>query len=354
MKIRIQNKKLLLALIGGLVVIIVMLCSFLYYQVSLQPVTGESDIVDFEVVEGDSVSSVIDRLSQEDMIKNATVAKLYARMHGLNAVKAGHFQIDRAWDTGDILAYMNEAQNASAKQISVTIIEGMWAKDIAAEMEKKLNVKAADLLALWNDEAYLRTLIDRYEFLDDSILNEQTRVRLEGYLYPETYRFNVDATKEEITETFLNQFANVYKDLKPDIKADGRSVHDIITLASLVQYEAKTKEDMGMIAQVFANRLAVDMKLESSVTICYALYEEYENALDCEVNSDIDSPYNTYLHSGLPIGPILNPGADAINAVLHPTDNDYLYFMADIYGDGKVYYAKTLAEHEANVERYLR
>lgn len=354
MKKTIQNKKVLISLIGAVSLLIILLSGFLFYQMNLQPVGDHSEIVEFEVAEGDSASAVIDRLSDEELIKNAMIAKLYARFNGLTDIKAGHFQLDRSWDTGEILSYMNESANASGKQIRITVIEGMWAKDIAAEVEKKLHIKAADLLALWNDEAYLKTLIDRYEFLDDSILNEQTRVRLEGYLYPDTYSFEADATKEEITETLLNQFANVYQDLKADITKDGRSVHDIITLASLVQYEAKTVEDMGMIAQVFKNRLAIDMKLQSSVTICYALYEEYENAIDCEVNSDIDSPYNTYLHNGLPIGPILNPGADAIKAVLHPTDNDYLYFMADIYGDGKVYYAKTLEEHEANVNRYLR
>lgn len=354
MKKTIQNKKILVALISTLTVIILFLCAFLYYQVSLQPTSSKSEMVDFEVVEGDSASAVIERLADESIIKNATAAKLYARFNGLTDIKAGHFQLDRSWDTGELLSYMNESKNASGKQIRITVIEGMWAKDIAAEVEKKLGIQAADLLKLWNDETYLRSLIDRYEFLDDSILNDQTRVRLEGYLYPETYSFEADATKEEVTETFLNQFANVYHNLKADIAKDGRSVHDIITLASLVQYEAKTAADMGMIAQVFENRLAIDMKLQSSVTICYALYEEYKNAMDCEVNSDIDSPYNTYLHNGLPIGPILNPGEDAIKAVLHPTDNDYLYFMADIYGDGKVYYAKTLEEHEANVSRYLR
>lgn len=354
MKKTIQNKKVLIALISTLTVIILFLCSFLYYQISLQPASNNTEIVDFEVVEGDSASKVIERLADEDIIKNAMIAKLYARFNGLNAIKAGHFQLDRSWNTKEILSHMNDSANASAMQVRITVIEGMWAKDIAAEVEKKLNVKAEDLLKLWNDEAYLKTLIERYEFLDDSILNEQTKVRLEGYLYPETYSFEADATKQEITETLLNQFEHIYKSLKADIEADGRSVHDIITLASLVQYESKTVEDMGMIAQVFENRLAIDMKLQSSVTICYALYEEYKNAMDCEVNSHIDSPYNTYMHSGLPIGPILNPGEAAIKAVLHPTDNDYLYFMADIYGDGKVYYAKTLEEHEANVSRYLR
>ncbi len=354
MKTAIQNKKLLIALISAVTVVILLLCSFLFYQMSLQPVTSNSEIVDFEVVEGDNASNVIERLSDEDIIKNAAIAKLYARFNGLNDIKAGHFRIDRSWNTGEILSYMNDSANASGKQERITVIEGMWAKDIAAAVEKKLNVKAKDLLTLWNDEEYLRTLIKRYEFLDESILNDQTRVRLEGYLYPETYSFESDATAQDITETLLDQFDRVYQSLKSDIVKDGRSIHDIITLASLVQYESKTVEDMGMIAQVFENRLAIDMKLQSSVTICYALYEEYKNAMDCEVNSDIDSPYNTYMHSGLPIGPILNPGEVAIKAVLHPTDNDYLYFMADIYGDGKVYYAKTLDEHEANVSKYLR
>ncbi len=354
MKKTIQNKKVLISLIAAVSVLIIFLGTFLFYQMNLQPVSDQSEIVDFEVIEGDSASSVIDRLAEEDIIKNAAIAKIYARLHGLNQMKAGHFQLDRAWNTNELLSYMNDSANASGKQIRITVIEGMWAKDIAAEIEKKLGIKASELLALWNDEAYLRSLIDHYEFLDESILNDQTRVRLEGYLYPETYSFDADATKEEITETFLNQFANIYQKLKGDISTNGRSLHDIITLASLVQYEAKTEEDMGLIAQVFENRLAIDMKLQSSVTICYALYEEYKKAIDCEINSDIDSPYNTYLHEGLPIGPILNPGEAAIRAVLHPTANDYLYFMADIYGDGKVYYANTLEEHEANVERYLR
>lgn len=354
MKKTIQNKTVLISLIAVLSVCIILLCGFLCYQINLQPVSDNSETVDFEIAEGDSASGVIERLADDDIIKNAMIAKLYARMHGLNQMKAGHFQLDRSWDTGEILSYMNDSVNASAKQVRITVIEGMWAKDIAAEVEKKLGIKASELLALWNDEAYLKTLIDRYEFLDDSILNENTRVRLEGYLYPETYSFDHDATKTEITETLLDQFAKVYESIKTDIIKDGRSVHDIITLASLVQYEAKTEADMKMIAQVFENRLAIDMKLQSSVTICYALYEAYENAIDCEVNSDIDSPYNTYMHSGLPIGPILNPGEAAVQAVLHPSDNDYLYFMADIYGDGKVYYAKTLEEHEANVNRYLR
>lgn len=129
-------------------------------------------------------------------------------------------------------------------------------------------------------------------------------------------------------------------------------MQELITFASIVQYEASTKTDMEMIAGVFQNRMKLGMSLDSSVTVCYVLYDDMTSGEDCEVNTHIDSPYNTYKNAGLPIGPILNPGAAAIDAVLHPKDNDYLYFVADIYGDGKVYYAKTLQEQEANIDKY--
>jgi len=350
----IRNRKLLIGAIVTAFVLIVFLGSFLFYQFSLRPVASESELVTFEVMEGDSSSSVITRLDEQGIIQNATMAKIYARFQCLHEVKAGSFQLDKSWSTREILRYLNDANHANAHQVTITFREGIWAKDIAAALEEKLDVSADELIALWNDETYLKTLIDKYEFLSDDILNDQVRVALEGYLYPETYAFELDATKEEITETFLNQFEKVYETYKDDLSSSNVSMHDIITMASMVQYEASTTEDMGLVSGVFYNRLAINMHLGSSVTICYALYDEYKTAEDCELNANIDSPYNTYLYAGLPVGPILNPGKDAIMAALHPTENDYYYFMADIYGDGTVYYARTQEEHDANVNKYLR
>lgn len=350
----IRNRKLLIGAIAASIVLILFLGLFLFYQFSLRPVSSTSEPIAFEVVEGDSSSSVIARLDEQGIIKNGTMAKVYARFQGLHEVKAGSFQLDKSWSTQEILRYLNDANHANAQQVTITFREGIWAKDIAEVLEDKLGVSKDELIALWNDEAYLKTLIERYEFLSDDILNDQVRIALEGYLYPETYAFEVDATKEEITETFLNQFEKVYHTYKDDLASSGSKMHDIITMASMVQYESKTVEDMGLISGVFYNRLAIDMNLGSSVTVCYALYDEYKQAEDCELNAGIDSPYNTYLYPGLPIGPILNPGKDAIMAALHPTENEYYYFMADIYGDGTVYYAKTQEEHDANVNKYLR
>ncbi|MCI6068302.1 MAG: endolytic transglycosylase MltG, partial [Galactobacillus timonensis] len=176
-----------------------------------------------------------------------------------------------------------------------------------------------------------------------------------GYLFPNTYNFYPETDADTITRTLLNGQLTVYNELKDQMSASSLTVHQIYTLASIVQYEASTPEDMAKVAQVFYNRLAIDMPLQSSVTVCYAidLNRDTDSWKACEVNSDYDSPYNTYLHTGLPPGPILNPGRDALNAVLNPdTSMDgYYYFMADVT-TGKIYYAKTLEEHNANVKKY--
>lgn len=352
MKKLLANKKAVIACIIAAVVLIVALGGFLFYNQSLQPVSTKSESVSFEVESGEAMTSIISRLKDEDLIKSELVTKMYSKLNGLQDVKAGNFVLDKSWSTSEILEVLNDAKKAKGDEVSITFREGIWAKDIAVEIENKLGIKAKDLIALWNDTEYIKELMKTYPFLQEDVLNDQTRVKLEGYLFPETYTFAKDADAKEITKIFLDHFQSVYTKYESDIKNSGMSIHDVITLASIVQYEASKPEDMKMIAGVFFNRLNSDMTLGSSVTICYAMYDKLNDPADCEVNTNIDSPYNTYLHKGLPIGPIENPGEEAIDAVLHPTKSDYLYFVADIYGDGTVYYSKTLEEQEANIDKY--
>lgn len=352
MKTQLKNKKVMILIVSLLIVICVFLGGFLFYSSNLKPASDTSKAVDFEIKQGDTMNTVIGRLESENLIKNATVAKIYVKLHSLNELKAGNFVIDPSWDTGKILAVLNDAQASRGGDVTITFKEGMWAKDVAKLIEDKLGLKQKDLLALWNDDTYLKELMKKYPFLTKDILNARVRVKLEGYLFPQTYAFPKDADEKEVTEIFLNHFQKVYDSYAEDIKKSKYSLQELITLASMVQYEASSTHDMEMIAGVFENRLRLGMTLDSSVTVCYALYDDMTSGEDCEVNTHIDSPYNTYKNPGLPIGPILNPGEDAIKAVLHPKDNDYLYFVADIYGDGKVYYAKTLEEQEANIDKY--
>lgn len=348
-----KRKKVWIGILSVLLIVAVAAGgAYAFYVSQLMPVSSESHEVAFTIEAGESTQTVLDRLVDEKIIKNELAAKVYMKLAGKHEIMAGDFLLDTSWGTRQILDILNDPTEAKAQEVTLTITEGMWAKDIAALMEANTNVKAEDLLALWNDKEYILSLQDRYTFINEGMLNSE-HVYLEGYLFPETYAFLKQTTPEAITERLLDHTQQILDQYQQEIEASSLSIHEIMTLASIVQYEANTEADMKLIAGVFYNRMKKGMKLQSSVTVCYALYE-FDDWTDCETNSDLASPYNTYYVEGLPPGPILNPGEQAIAAVLHPTESSYLYFMADVYGDGKVYYAKTYAEHEANVNRYLR
>lgn len=351
-KFKALKKAYQIALAALLAAILILIGCVGFYQSNLQAVSSSDKTVMFQIREGQTSDQIITNLKEQKLIKNTTVTKLYMKMHGLSDMKAGFFDLNRSWDTEKILKTLNDSKKAKQDQVVITFKEGVWAKDIASQIQTKMGIDANTLTALWNDDTYLKKMIQKYEFLDDSILNPQTKVKLEGYLFPETYAFNKRATPQEITETFLDHFDVIYQKYKKEIKASGKSMHDLITMASIVQYEARTASDMKLVAGVFYNRLDKDMTLGSSVTVCYALYDQLTDWKSCEINYDLDSPYNTNLYKGLPIGPILNPGENAIEATLNPTASDYLYFVADVYGNGDMHFAKTYEEHQANIEKY--
>lgn len=313
------------------------------------PKTGKEAAITVE--DGESLESVFARMEEAGIIKNAKVLDLYASIKGKPNWYAGTYTLDSDMTADQLLAALNDPDNARAGEVSVTIPEGWWAKEVAARLAEYLPYTQEQFLEAWNDQAYIEELAKTYTFLDPaSLSNPALRVKLEGYLFPETYQFSPKATIDEVTRTFLDQFNKVYQEDKAKFDASGKSVEQIVTLASIVQFESGSPEDMRTIAGVFENRLAQNMMLQSSVTVCYALYDEFSDPQDCETQYDVESPYNTYLNEGLPPGPILNPGREAIEAVLEPEDNEYLFFVADINNvksnPGKVYYAKTYEEHE--------
>ncbi len=337
-----------------LLIAIVLVCAgiFTYYLMSLRAVGIGDNKVQFVISQEESYDDVLQNLEEENLIRSSSAAKIYARFSSSSDYYAGVYNLNDGMSTQEILEYISKLENAGNNQISVTIPEGKWAKEIAELVaENNTEISSEDLLEAWNDISYIKTLAKDYEFLDVDVLNNSDyNVKLEGYLFPDTYYFAADADVDTITRTFLDRFSIVYEKYKDDIEESGYTLQEILSLASVVQFESATKEDMEKISGVFHNRLDEDMKLQSSVTVCYALYDDFEDPTDCEVNYDIDSPYNTYKHDGIPIGPILNPGEDAIYATLHPADHEYLYFLADINGDGTVYYSKTLDEHEEKMK----
>lgn len=340
------------------VVLVIIIAGVAYgwttYQNLNKPVTDSSEEVRFIVKSGSSVSSLLDDLENEQIIQSAFASSIYLRINPVESnLKAGEFVIDKSWSLEEMLLYMSDSSNILVDTVNITFIDGQWARDFASEIEQNLGINAQEMLDLWNDETYLKELIDQYEVLTEDILHPETIVKLEGYLAPETYQFYIDATSKEVTERLLSQSETIYLKHKEAFDASELSIHEVYSLASIIQFEAARPEDYGLVASVFLNRLEVPMRLEASVTVCYALYD-YETWQECETNIDIDSPYNTYIIDGIPIGPISNPQEAAIESVLYPTESDYYYFVNDVYGDGSVHFARTFAEHTENVNTYLR
>lgn len=334
---------LILAALGG----------FLFYQSSLSPLDEKAQPVLFQVNEGENTGEIIEELKEQDLIKSTLAADIYVKLNHVPAVYAGNYEISAAMSVPEILAVLCDPQNIVSTYKTITVTPGMWAKDVAQLLEKNYpDYSAQSFLDLWNDEAYLQQLAGRYPFLHPDQISPEVFVKLEGYLYPETYYMEADFSEKEITEMFLDQFNVIYQELKSQFDKSEMSVEEVVTLASMIQFESDSEADMKDVSSVFHNRLNGNMQLESSVTVCYAMYEEFDDYRDCEVNSDIDSPYNTYQNPGLPIGPILNPTKPAIEAALNPSQSDYLFFVADVNGDGSLHFAKTYEEHLALVEQF--
>lgn len=336
--------------------VVMFLGVFLFYKNSLKAVQSTSEVSIFTVENGSSAKKIIQKLHEEGFVKNEMTAYYYAKMQNFTDLKAGDYELDKSWDLEHILSVLSDSQKAVVNAVTITIIEGDWAKDIASKIAQETNVSAEDLLTLWNDETYLKSLESRYPFLTDDIFNPDIRVSLEGYLAPNTYQFFRETTAQAVTEKMLDQSLKVFNQYRKQMEESQSSFHEIYTMASIVQYEASDEDNMRIIAAVFDNRLRQNMPLQSSVTVCYAInLEDKQDWKSCESakNAKVDSPYNTYKNSGLPVGPIMNPGAAAIEAVLNPSANDYLYFAADVYHvlDGKVHYAKTYEEHLENVRK---
>lgn len=319
-----------------------------------------------QVVEGSTAEQVFDELANKDLISYTFLAKIYMKLFGSGMIYAGEYRLNDGMSLKQIVEHISNSENGQLENYTLTVLEGDWAKTIASKIEKLYpDFKAEDTLKKWNDDEYIKELAETYAFIKpENLKNKDLKVKLEGYLYPQTYFVPKNATVDDITRKLLDQFnKEVYRPLKLEFEESEFSIEEIVSLASIIQFEAGAIKDMPMISRVFLNRLEKGMKLESSATVCYALYDKFEGITQCEANPKVKSPYNTYLHEGIPIGPILNPSKDAIQAVLEPATEcknpgeekpdknvkDYFFFAADIYKNsnfpGAVYYTKTFEEH---------
>lgn len=332
------------------IIIITLIASFAFFAVGISAVDSENhkDIT-VEIKKGSGSYDIINALYDAKLIRSKTAAKIYVKFFGPDSLQANTYALTKAMSLSDMLNIINKGDAKYVVKSQFTIIEGVTYKDAAAAISEATGIDQGEIVAKWRDRTYLSSLIKKYWFLDESILEDGIICPLEGYLYPNTYFVTEkNPTVESVTELILKQTDLKLNGIKDEIKKSGKSVHEILTLSSIVENESLYKEDRSKIAGVFMNRLKKDMMLQSDITVLYALGEKRVDV--SVVDTQVDSKYNTYLHTGLPVGPVSNPQLSTIKDTLNYDKNDYLYFFAT--KEGKVIYSKTYDEHLATVEKH--
>lgn len=341
-------KKKLLIIIG--VILVVIACLIALYFYGLSPASKNTEVVEFSIASGESKKDIVDALDEAGLIKSKISAYVYVGLHRSLNLQAGIYELSPSMSLKEIMEMLDSGDVSENEQTyTLTFVEGRRLVDYASMIAEATNTTIEDVLAVVSDEAYLNELIGKYSFLSTDILNSEIYYPLEGYLFADTYEFYKDSSIKDIIETMLNGMANVLNDYQEEIANSGYSIHEILTLASIVEQEGINSADRAGVAGVFYNRLAANMSLGSDATTYYGVKKDFSDDLyNSEINDN--NPYNTRLASmagKLPIGPICSPSRESILAVLEPAEHDYYYFVADKNGD--TYFMKTYAEHEVKV-----
>lgn len=339
-------KKKLLFLILIIVLIIGILIGGFFFLTGPVNASNKDDIV-VEIPSGSSVSDIGKILKEKGLIRSESIFKLYVKINKATNLQAATYLLNKSMDVNTIIDKLEEGSKYNPNRVVLTFKEGERITDYAKLIDKKTNNSYDDVINTISDKTYLNELINKYWFLTDKILDGDIYYSLEGYLAPETYFFeNKDVSVKEIISTMLNQEEKVLEKYKDKISSDP---HYYITMASIVELEGTNSDNMKKIVSVFENRLSAKMNLGSDVTTYYGLQVAMTSDLTSEQFASSNS-YNTRSSSmmgKMPIGPISNPSKEALDASINPIKGDYYYFVAD--KNGKVYFTKTLAEHNQKV-----
>jgi len=331
----IRQKKALLQIVIS-VLVLMLLTGFEYWRDSgMLASTDGGRSVTLTVKPEMTVKDISEVLYQNGLIYNTMLFRIKTKLQGVEtSLQAGNYNLSSGMSMSAIIDKMVRGDTAYRL---LTIPEGYNVEQIA---------KLLDEQGL-GDGATFKALSRNFTAMDYMVKRPEIMYAAEGYVFPDTYRITPGMTEEAILKMLVSNFdKKLTAEMRERAKALGLSLQQVVTLASLVEKEAKLAADRSVIAGVFYNRLKLDMPLQSCPTVQYALgYPKVELTI---ADTQIKSPYNTYQNPGLPPGPIANPGIAAIQAVLYPADTPYLFFVAA--PDGSHRFSKTYAEHLAAVD----
>ncbi|MDF2856038.1 MAG: hypothetical protein K0Q87_1889 [Neobacillus sp.] len=325
---------------------------YLYIKSALEPVDAKSkEQKKVDIPIGSSVTGISERLEASGVIKNAKVFKYYVKFKNESGFMAGEYELSPSMEISEIVNRLKTGKVLQQAAFNLTIPEGKQITEIVQIMAKAIERPEEEILNEINDKVFIQKMMEKYpNLLTTDILNPNVKYPLEGYLFPATYPFYKEKpTVEEMVVAMLNQTQKVIAVYDEASKEKGHSLHQLLTMSSLIEEEATELADRKGISSVFYNRIEQGMPLQTDPTVLYAQGKHKERVLyeDLKVNS----PYNTYQHTGLPPGPIANAGKASIEAALEPSETNNLYFLAT--GDGTVLFSKTLEEHNEKKAKYI-
>ena len=306
------------------------------WRAALAPPATSAEPQIFEVARGASLQTITRQLQAAGLIRNARAVEVLARYRGLGSgLRAGEYRLSADAPPGAILDKLARGQVVTYELV---VPEGYTAAMIAERVEAA---------GLGDADAFLAWVRDARSPADLGV----DGASLEGYLYPETYRLPRGLSSREIAAVLVNQFLRVWRELEPLAREHSLSMHEIVTLASIVEKETGVAEERPLIAAVFLNRLKRGMRLETDPTVIYGI-PDFDGNLRRSDLENPDNPFNTYRITGLPPGPIANPGRESLAAVLSPAEADYLYFVSR--NDGTHKFSRTYREHLLAVNEFQK
>lgn len=329
--------------------------AYFYINKSMQAIDTESEeVVEVTIPTGSTRKNIASILYENDLIKDKRVFEYYIKFKGENNFQAGDYLMSPSMSVSEIIKYLNEGDTPIMEEAvdQIMIPEGVNIKEIAERIDANTEFSETEFIELIEDEEFIQKSVEKYPDLLNDVMevSDETRYIFEGYLFPATYEIHPATSLEDLVMQMLSKTDSILNPLYGEIDDASLNVHEILTLASYIEREGNSLEDRKLISGVFYNRLRDDMPLQTDLSVLYALdkHSEWVSYEDLKV----DSPYNTYKYKGIGAGPINSPSEDAIDAALHPTETDYMYFLADLE-TGKIYFAETYEKHLEYKEKYL-
>lgn len=345
------NGKLKLVLIIVIALVVLITGGLFFYLSGLGAVDSKDETpVTVNIPTGSGSSYIVELLDEKGLVKNKTCAKVHSRIGGYDSLQANTYIFNKSMTVPEMFKAINTGDFNYLSKEKLTVREGLTIPQVAEALASELTFSKAEIMKKWSDKAYLKELIDKYWFLTDDILSEDIKYPLEGYLYPETYFITEEnPTIESITSMMLDMMDTQLTSLKKELESNKYSIHEILTLSSIVEKESSNVSDaMPEVAGVFINRLNEGISLGSDVTVNY-IFEKDGVELTYD-QLDSDNKYNTRKFTGFPPGPICTVNIKAIDSVLNYKTTDNMFFYAT--PEGEIIFSKTAAEHNKAVEEH--